>query len=174
MTALDGARPGAEPAAARLAGRIEGVLDALLGALLALITAALIWQIFGRYVIGRAPGWSEEVARMAIVWLTMLGTAACLRGGGHIAVTVLVYAVGPRTRAALLWARDACILGAAGVLAWSGARYAMLNHSQDSPALEIPMSFAYSSLAVGAVLLALQLMLSRIGGESPRLEPIEW
>ena len=72
-----------------------------------------IWQIFGRYVIGRAPGWSEEVARMSIVWLTMIGAAACLRSGSHIAVTVLLNAVGPRLRLALLACRDTCITRAA-------------------------------------------------------------
>ncbi len=160
--------------AAGWADRIERTLDAVLGALLLLITVSLIWQIFGRYVIGRAPGWSEEVARMSIVWLTMIGAAACLRSGSHIAVTVLLNAVGPRLRLALLACRDTCILMTAGVLAWSGTRYALLNGDQDSPALEIPMSYAYSALAVGAGLLALQLILSRLAREAPRLEPLDW
>ena len=69
--------------AVRLARRIQNVLDALIGAILTVITAALIYQIFGRYVVGRAPSWTEEVARILIVWLTMLGAAACLRGGSH-------------------------------------------------------------------------------------------
>ena len=99
--------------AAGWADRIERTLDAVLGALLLLITVSLIWQIFGRYVIGRAPGWSEEVARMSIVWLTMIGAAACLRSGSHIAVTVLLNAVGPRLRLALLACRDTCITRAA-------------------------------------------------------------
>ena len=70
--------------------------------------------------------------------------------------------------------RDTCILMTAGVLAWSGIRYALLNGDQDSPALEIPMSYAYSALAVGAGLLALQLILSRLAREAPRLEPLDW
>lgn len=111
---------------------------------------------------------------MLIVWLTMLGAAACLRGGSHIAVTVLVNALPQRLRHAVLWVRDLAILATAGVLAWSGVRYAELNATQDSAALEIPMSFAYSSLFVGAALIALQLTLSRIGREAPALEPIDW
>lgn len=158
----------------RWADAIDRWLDRLIGALLALITASLIYQIFGRYVIGRAPSWSEEVARFAIVWLTMLGAAGCLRSGGHIAITVLIDAVDPAVRAALLWVRDACILATAGVLAWSGTRYALLNSGQDSPALEIPMTWAYACLGVGAALLALQLLLSRLAREAPRLEPLEW
>lgn len=157
-----------------LARRIERVLDALIAALLAVITASLVYQVFGRYALGRAPGWSEEVARMLIVWLTMIGSAACLRGGSHIAIGVLVNALPERGRAVVLWLRDLAVLVTAGVLAWSGARYAGLNAAQDSPALEIPMSIAYASLFVGALLIALQLTLSRIGGEKPVIDPIEW
>jgi TRAP-type C4-dicarboxylate transport system permease small subunit len=125
-------------------------------------------------VLGRAPGWSEEVARMAIVWLTMIGAGACLRSGTHISVSFLVNALPPRLRQLALWLRDAAILAAVGVLGWSGARYAALNATQDSPALEIPMSIAYSSLSVGAALVALQLALSRIAREPPALDPVQW
>jgi TRAP-type C4-dicarboxylate transport system permease small subunit len=160
--------------AAALARRIEAVLNAVIGLLLALITVSLIYQVFGRYVIGRAPAWSEEVARMMIVWLTMLGAGACLRGGTHIAVTVLVNALPPGPRQIVLWLRDFAILAAVGVLTWAGVRYAELNATQDSPALEIPMSFVYASLPIGAALIALQLVLSRIGREPPVIDPIEW
>ena len=150
------------------------MLDALIGAILAVITFALVYQVFGRYVLGHAPGWTEEVARMLIVWLTMLGAAACLRGGSHIAVTVLINALPAGPRNLVLWVRDFAILAAVAVLAWAGLRYAMLNATQDSAALEIPMFWAYVSLFVGPALVALQLALSRIGGETPTVDPLEW
>jgi TRAP-type C4-dicarboxylate transport system permease small subunit len=159
---------------ARLAQRIQSFLDALIGLILAVITVSLVWQVFGRYVLGHAPGWTEEVARMAIVALTMLGAASCVRGGSHISVTVLVNALPQRLRGVVLWFRDFAIVAAAGVLAWAGMRFALLNAGQDSPALEIPMFYAYLSLPVGAALIALQLALSRLGGEPPVIEPIEW
>jgi len=150
------------------------VLNDVSGLLLALLTVSLRLQVFGRCVIGRAPAWSEEVARMMIVWLTMLGAGACLRGGTHIAVTVLVNALPPGPRQIVLWLRDFAILAAVGVLTWAGVRYAELNATQDSPALEIPMSYFYASLPIGAALIALQLVLSRIGREPPVIDPIEW
>ena len=162
------------PAAALWARRIEAFLDAVIGLILAVITVSLVYQVFGRYVIGKAPGWTEEVARMLIVWLTMLGAAACLRGGSHIAVTVLVNALPDGLRAPVLWLRDFAILVAVAVLAWAGARFAMLNATQDSAALEIPMIWAYASLCVGPALVALQLALSRIGREPPTVDPIDW
>ena len=131
------------------------------------VALALFYQVFGRYVIGRAPGWTEEVARMLVAWMAMLGAAACLRDGGHIAVGALVNALPAGLRTLLLAVRDLAILATAGVLGWAGARFATLNGSQESAALEIPMSIPYSAMSVGAVLLALMLILARMGGETP-------
>lgn len=152
------------------ARRIESVLDVVLGLMLLAVAAALFYQVFGRYVLGRAPAWTEEVARMLVAWMAMLGTAACLRSGGHIAVSVLVRAVGPRTRVAMLALRDAAMMGSAFVLGWAGFRFAQMNAVQDSPALEIPMAVPYASMCVGAVLMALVLGLARWGGETPPVD----
>ncbi len=150
--------------------RIERVLDALLGLMLLAVAATLFYQVFGRYVIGRAPSWTEEVARMLVAWMAMLGTAACLRTGGHIAVGALVNAVPPRARAVLLALRDAAMLLTAGVLGWAGFRFAQMNGVQESAALEIPMSVPYASMCVGAVLMALVLALVRAGGQTPPVD----
>jgi TRAP-type C4-dicarboxylate transport system permease small subunit len=64
------------------------------------------------------------------------------------------------------------VLATAAVLGWAGARFALLNFDQESPALEIPMAIPYSAMAVGAVLLALMLMLARLGGETPPVDAI--
>jgi TRAP-type C4-dicarboxylate transport system permease small subunit len=160
--------------ALRWARRIERWLDHAIAALLAICAVTIVWQVFGRYVLGRSPAWGEEVARMSVAWLTMLGTAACLRDGGHIAVTSFVDTLPPGAKALALWLRDLAILATAAVLAWAGTGFALLNHDQESPALEIPMSVAYSSLAIGAALLALMLVLSRTGGGIGHAKAADW
>ena len=152
--------------------RIERSLDAILGLMLLTVTLALFYQVFGRYVIGRAPAWTEEVARMMVAWMAMLGTGACLRNGGHVAVGALVNSVSPRVKVVLLALRDIAVMTTAGVLGWAGTRFAMLNAEQESAALEIPMVIPYSAMAVGAVLLALVLTLARLGGQTPAVDSI--
>jgi len=158
------------PAAIAWAVRIERVLDVVLGLMLLAVAMSLFYQVFGRYVIGRAPAWTEEVARMLVAWMAMLGTAACLRSGGHIAVGALVDAVSPKVRAVLLALRDAAMMATAGVLGWAGFRFAEMNGVQESAALEIPMSIPYSAMSVGAVLMAIVLALARLGGETPPVD----
>ncbi len=155
-----------------LAMHIERALDAILGVMLLAVALTLFYQVFGRYVIGRAPAWTEELARMLVAWMAMLGTGACLRSGGHVAVGALVNAVPPRVRTVLLAIRDMAVMATAGVLTWAGARFAMLNADQDSAALEMSMAIPYSAMAVGAVLMALVLALARLGGQTPAVESI--
>lgn len=107
---------------------------------------------------------------MVVAWMAMLGTAACLRNGGHIAVGALVDAVPPRVRAVLLAVRDAAMMATAGVLGWAGFRFAEMNAAQESAAMEIPMSVPYSAMCVGAVLMAVVLALARLGGETPPVD----
>ena len=159
-------------AAIAWAMRIERLLDVVLGLMLLTLALALFYQVFGRYVIGRAPAWTEEVARMLVAWMAMLGTGACLRNGGHVAVGVLVNSVTPRVRSILLAIRDIAVMATAGVMGWAGVRFAMLNADQESAALEIPMSIPYSAMAVGAVLVALLLSLARLGGQTPAVDSI--
>lgn len=159
-------------AAIAWAMRIERSLDVILGLMLLALVLSLFYQVFGRYVIGRAPAWTEEVARMLVAWMAMLGTGACLRSGGHIAVGVLVNSVPPRVSLVLLAVRDVAVMATAGVMVWAGVRFAMLNADQESAALEIPMSIPYSAMAVGAALMALVLALSRLGGQTPAVDSI--
>jgi TRAP-type C4-dicarboxylate transport system permease small subunit len=153
----------------KLARGIERSLDVLIGALLALMVASMATQVFGRYVIGWAPIWSEEVARFLMFWITLLGGAAALRSGGHIAITSLLMAVTPSVRRVLLWLRDLAMVATFGVLGWNGWQFAAINLEQESAALEIPMGWPYAALFVGAGLMALMLALARLGGETVAL-----
>jgi TRAP-type transport system small permease protein len=149
---------------AALARGIERTLDALLGCAIAVMVGSMIWQVVGRYVFNRAPGWSEELARFLMLWVTMLGSAAALRSGGHLAVTAVVDRLGPRALAIVLAVRDTLMVGACGLLVWQGLGFAALNAEQESAALEIPMTVPYAALPVGAALIIVMVLVSRLLG----------
>lgn len=150
--------------AERWASRIERTLDAAALVMLAVMAAATCYQVFGRYVLGRAPAWSEELARYLMVWLTFLGAAAVLRSGGHLTVTALLDRLGPRGVAIVLAVRDVILVGLCLVLAWAALRFALLNAAQDSAAMDIPMLIPNGALAIGFLLIAVQTVLARMAG----------
>jgi TRAP-type transport system small permease protein len=147
-----------------LARGIERVLDAWLGFAIAVMVGSMIWQVLGRYVFGHAPGWSEELSRFTMLWVTMLGSAAALRSGSHLSVTALVDTLPPRGINVVLALRDAVVVGAAGLLVWQGFLFARLNGAQESAALEIPMTIPYAALPAGAALILVMVPLSRVLG----------
>ena len=151
-------------AAGRWATRLERGIDVLLALMLAAMTITVFYQVFGRYVIGRAPTWSEELARFLLLAVTMLGTVSALRSGSHISVTVLFDSASPRTRHLLFWARDIALAAVLILLTWQGIAFAELNAPQASTAFEISMAWPYSLLPLAAALMLLQLVLARLSG----------
>ena len=153
------------PAAERLSRLIDFVIDTLAVTMLVVMVAAMSWQVFGRYALGRAPAWAEELARYMMVWLTFLGAAAVLRTGSHLTVTALVDALGERGRAALLVLRDLVLFSLCAGMTWASWKFALLNAAQESPALEIPMAVPNFAMVAGFALLALQIVLARLTGK---------
>jgi len=150
--------------AGRCATLLERAIDVLTGAAVAVMVATISYQVFGRYVLDYTPSWSEELARYLMVWLTMLGAVAVLRSGGHIAVTTLIDMLSPTARRATLAVRDVALVCTCGILAWWGIGFARLNATQESAAMEIPMSIPYAALPVGATLIVLLVLLARLAG----------
>lgn len=156
---------GSEPVwAATLARRIERTLDFLLGTAVLVMVVSMVWQVIGRYVFSRAPGWTEELSRFLMLWLTMLGAAAALRSGAHLSVTSLVEVLPRRALAWALALRDAALVGAAGLLAWYGFLFARLNGAQESAAMDIPMTVPYAAMPVGGALIVVMVLLARLLG----------
>lgn len=150
--------------AARAATLLERTIDVLTGAAVAVMVVAISYQVFGRYVLDRSPSWSEELSRYLMVWLTMLGAAAAVRSGGHIAVTTLIDMLSPRGRSVALALRDVALVCTCGILVWWGFGFAAQNAAQESAAMDIPMSIPYAALPVGAALIALLVLLARLAG----------
>ena len=139
-----------------LALKLERLLDALMAAALAVMVATISYQVFGRYALGKAPSWTEELTRFLLIWMTMLGSAASLRHGGHITVTFLIERLNPLWQAAFLIARDVFLVGVSGIFMFFGLKFALLNGAQESAALEIPMLIPYAALPVcGLLILAI-------------------
>jgi len=154
----------------RWANALERLLDSLLGMAIFVMAVSMAWQVIGRYLFGRAPGWSEELCRFLMLWVTMLGSASVLRCGGHLTVTTLLDALPVPARAVALAVRDTLMVAACGVMAWQGWLFAELNGAQDSAALEIPMTWPYAAVAVGSALILVMVMAARWLGSPFQLQ----
>ena len=64
-----------------------GYLSAFLVLVLMML---IIYEVFMRYVIGRAPGWANEISGYMLVGMAFLGLAYTWKEKGHIRVEALV------------------------------------------------------------------------------------
>ena len=68
--------------------KFENILNKLeeymAGLLVLLMTVLIFIQVFFRYILNSPLSWSEELARLCLVWLGFMGSVIALRKGEHI------------------------------------------------------------------------------------------
>ena len=146
----------------RLSQLLSTILNVIIGLMMFVMCGSILWQVFARYVLNDASSWSEEVARIMMTWVAMIGSAVLIQTGGHVTVTVLLDRVGPRVLNILLIVRDLFMLFTVSVVGWYGFKFAAMNSVQLSAAMDIPLNYIYAALWIGSLLMILMLCLVRL------------
>jgi TRAP-type C4-dicarboxylate transport system permease small subunit len=110
----------------RVARGLEtGLIVVILGGLILLGTAQIVFRNF--FSIGFA--WGDGLARLAVLWLGLLGALAASRDGRHITMGALARVLPPQLRIAAGVAGDAFGAAVSGALAW--AAWAFVSDSRE-------------------------------------------
>ena len=141
---------------------MKRVLDAvdrgaewLVASIFGVIVCIALLQVFHRFALNTSLSWSEEAQIFGHIWIVFLGIPIAYRRGSHLYIETFCDKLPRRARAGfnllieLLWAGFALSLM---VLGWMVARVASM---QDSPGLEVPMSYPYAGMVVGGAYLML-------------------
>jgi TRAP-type transport system small permease protein len=135
---------------------IYGWEDWIVLAVFWVLAVVVFYQVFTRYVMNDAAGWTEEIARYLLVAVTFLGGAMAVRRGTHIQVD-FVYRFLPRAAGRVLSlfvdVVRAAFFGYATWLTWL-----LLDKigSQRMAIVELPIGLVF-----GAMLLGFALMFGR-------------
>lgn len=142
---------------------IEHVLNRILVPIVFSVSGAMFvivfLQVFFRYVLRAPISWSEEIARYLMVWGCCLVAASAYGYGSHVGVKALVNLLSARKAK---WARIAVHLAVSAlmvVICYEGFRLSFLLFYQKSAAMQIPMTYPYLAIPVGAFLILLQALL---------------
>ncbi|MEM6885706.1 MAG: TRAP transporter small permease [Verrucomicrobiota bacterium] len=138
--------------------RLAAGLQVLLVIVFSLLVLDVIWGVFSRYVLQDQASWSEELARLLMVWLALLATALVSREDRHLSLDFLVRAWPEdlqRVSHLLVYVFVFCF--AAIVMTWGGwelvaDRFAS---GQSLPALGIAKGWFYLALPVSGMLICL-------------------
>lgn len=146
MTAIDG-----------FIAKIENYAIALL---LVWITVVVSLQVIYRYFFDSALSWSEEMARLSLVWMTFIGAAAVTREGGHITVDILRARYSGWVARAFEVLLLALTIGFSLLLVRYGIDLGRMQWATYSTALQLPMTIFSLPVVTWAVLVVFHVIVA--------------
>lgn len=142
---------------------LDGVNAAVrhgLGVLLALISVVVFVQVVVRFLLTNlglnvAAPWTEELARYLLVWMIFLGAGLGCRRMQLIALEAVLSRL-PRALgvAARLVALALCLALFALMIRFGAQFVEVIGRTETSPVLQIPKTWVYWAMPVGAALMA--------------------
>ena len=139
----------------RLFAAIDRGAEWLVAAVLGVIVVIALVQVVNRFALNSSLIWSEEAQIFGHIWIVFLGIPIALQRGAHLYIETFCDKLPPRARYVFDFTVEV-LWGAFGVsLVILGWMVATVAHMQESPGLEIPMSWPYASLVVGGAYLVL-------------------
>ena len=113
------------------------------------MTAVIFVQVVLRYVFQSPFSWAEEFARYLLVWMTCLGSAYAIRDGMHISINYLRNKLQGSSQTAVTLVIYALTLAFFSCCIKEGAAFALVQWTQRSTAMQIPMTIPYLAIPVG-------------------------
>jgi TRAP-type C4-dicarboxylate transport system permease small subunit len=130
----------------------------VLVSLVVVMTVVVFLQVVYRYLLTQPLHWSEEMARYLFVWISLLGAALSVQKRGHFGMDFFFRMLPPRARRSLTVLLHLLVGVVIIVLLFYGILLVQKTADQQSPAMEIPMAWAYACLPVGAALMLIHLL----------------
>jgi TRAP-type C4-dicarboxylate transport system permease small subunit len=117
------------------------------------IVAIVFFQVFGRYVLNSSPTWTESLALVLVLYVTLIAGAVGVRDAGHIGMeSLLVLVSAPvRNRVELVIHVLVMLFGAAMI--WNGSVLGMSVWTYKIPNLGLPEAVRYVPLVVAGALI---------------------
>jgi TRAP-type C4-dicarboxylate transport system permease small subunit len=155
-------------------GPADRVLDAINRVIVALSSVALVlagfvltYSVVVRYFLKFSTDWQDEMSVFLIVGAVFMSAAAIQAQRGHIGIEAIVGLLPKRVNRVRVILVDAASLAFCGYFAWKSItllQEAITDDYHSSSTWGPPLWIPYSLMAVGMVLLSVQLLLQVIAG----------
>lgn len=133
-------------------------LEAVVALIFAVLVLDVLWGVFSRYLLGDQARWSEELARLLLGWLAMMGAALAYLTYKHLGIDVLLRQLHPdATRVAQVFAHLVVLFFSAVVLCYGG--YQLVTQRWDFgqmlPALAVSKAWFYLAIPISGLIICL-------------------
>ena len=140
----------------RLYDLLNSLVERALILIFGLMTLDVVWQVFSRYVVGQSSSFTEEFARFAMIWLSILGAAYLNGQRQHLAIDFLLRKLPEEKRRhrqrnielfMALFAVVVMIIGGGSLV------FMTLQLGQYSAALNVPLGVVYAIVPISGLLI---------------------
>jgi len=128
-------------------------VDSIAALLLAVMAILVFMQVLFRYWLHLPLDWGEEVSRYLFIWAVMLGAAVAMKRRSHFGIDLLVKVLPSSVQRYVAIGINLCICALMILVVVQGTKLTIINFSQISPTLAIPMGVPYAAIPVSAVLM---------------------
>jgi len=134
--------------------------EAMVTGLLGTMIIVVFLQVFFRFVIKGSLPWSEELSRYLMVWTVFIGASIGAKVGAHIGVEAFISLFPQKLKRFCIilsgfFSVAFCIIIA--VISFNVVLF-LYKSGQLSPAMRIPMYWAYLAIPVGTILMSLRFI----------------
>lgn len=140
----------------KIADRFLWIYSATGVIFLVLVITATFLQVATRYFLEASFSWTEEGARYAFIWMSMLGASLAVRHGSNATIDILSSFLKGNNKRIHGIVIQCFVLFTAILIFPQGIQMAKVMMMRSSAALNIPMGYVYSAIPVGCFGIAIQ------------------
>lgn len=118
-----------------------------------LMTVAITWQVFGRFVLNNSPTWTEPSALMLMLWFILLSAAVGVRQRFHLSLDLTRMIAPPKVRLVMDLLSFTAVGGFGAGMVWYTKILISQTWAVPIPGLGLPTGLAYLPIAISGVLI---------------------
>ena len=119
------------------------------------IVAIVFYQVFGRYVLNASPTWTESLALVLVLYVTLIAAAVGVRDAGHIGMESLLVLAPDVWRERIEFLIHALVLSFGVAMAYNGWVLGQSVASYAIPNLPLSEATRYAPLVISGTLIVL-------------------
>ena len=128
-----------------------------------LVTVLVLGSVFLR-MAGRAPSWSEELARWLLIGIAFISSSIALKRGSHIGITALVKTIPYKTPLKIIiLASNLLVLIFLAYMFWFGLDAAVKAADQTGDIIPVSALYVKLHIPVGALMMMIHVLYCSVG-----------
>ncbi len=139
----------------RILNLTEKILSGAVAVVLVIVALMVCWSVFARYVLKTGTYWIEEFSVTGMMWIGLLGAAACVWPGTHMSLELVVKRLPGKARKAVEVFVDLVVAAFALFLFTQGLVMTEAFMTSRMTSLPLPIGVTYLALPVAGAFMIL-------------------